>query len=121
MKVLLDMNLPPRMAAMLGHDGFEAVHWNEVGPPGAPDTDIMSWAAKNGHVVLTHDLDFGAMLAATGRLGPSVVQARLDRVTPDLLCAYFMDALRRHAEPLARGALLVIDRRRVRVRLLPLR
>jgi hypothetical protein len=31
MKILLDMNLPPRWVEFLQHEGFEAVHWSTVG------------------------------------------------------------------------------------------
>ena len=36
----------------------------------------MAFAGANGCVVLTHDLDFGAILAATQGRKPSVVQIR---------------------------------------------
>ena len=36
----------------------------------------MGFARVNGYVVLTHDLDFGAILAATHGNKPSVVQIR---------------------------------------------
>ena len=61
---------------------MEAVHWSQVGDPCAADVQIMQWAAREGFVVLTHDLDFGAMLAATQGRKPSVVQLRSDEVRP---------------------------------------
>ena len=121
MKVLLDMNLSPSMTGLLCGDGHEAVHWSEVGSPRATDAEIMSWAAEHGFVVLTHDLDFGAILAVSGKRGPSVVQARLHDVTPAALHALFSEILRSYPDKLARGALLVIDGRKTRVRILPLR
>ncbi|MFB3892252.1 MAG: DUF5615 family PIN-like protein [Phycisphaerae bacterium] len=65
------MNLSPLWAGVLSAHGWEAVHWSSVGDPRASDKVVMSWAAANGHVVLTHDLDFGAILAATGAREPS--------------------------------------------------
>ncbi|MEF8794358.1 MAG: DUF5615 family PIN-like protein [Thiohalorhabdus sp.] len=65
MKLLLDMNLSPRWTAVLSDAGFETVHWSTIGPNDAPDTQIMAFAQANGHVVVTHDLDFSAILAAT--------------------------------------------------------
>ncbi len=59
------MNLPPGWAPVLATAGFEAVHWSTVGNPEASDRAIMTWAKTNGYVVFTHDLDFGALLAAT--------------------------------------------------------
>ncbi len=42
----------------------------------------MQRALDEQRVVLTHDLDFGAMLAATGARGPSVVAVRIQDVRP---------------------------------------
>ena len=39
----------------------------------APDSDIMAFAAAGEFVVLTHDLDFGAILAVTHGEKPSVI------------------------------------------------
>jgi len=36
----------------------------------------LGWALENGHVVLTHDLDFGTALAPTHACGPSLIQIR---------------------------------------------
>jgi len=46
---------------------------------------VMGRAAANECVVLTHDLDFGAILAASQRRKPSVVQIKArDAVCPSL-------------------------------------
>lgn len=45
---------------------------------------VMGWARENGHVVFTHDLDFGTLLALTRASGPSVVQVRAHDVLPSL-------------------------------------
>jgi predicted nuclease of predicted toxin-antitoxin system len=82
MKVLLDMNLTPRWVLFLQGAGFHAQHWSQIGRPDAPDDEIMSFAAKNAFVVLTHDLDFSAILAATQGNKPSVVQIRAQETTP---------------------------------------
>jgi predicted nuclease of predicted toxin-antitoxin system len=73
-KRLVDMNLSPTWVERLNAAAFSAVHWSVVGRMGAPDTEIMAYAAKHGYVVLTHDLDFSAILAATQGTKPSVVQ-----------------------------------------------
>jgi predicted nuclease of predicted toxin-antitoxin system len=41
MKLLLDMNLPPRWVRFLQDEGFEAVHWSTVGDPTANDATVM--------------------------------------------------------------------------------
>ena len=76
MKLLLDMNLAPMWVGFLQEEGFEAVHWSNVGDPRASDATIMGWARRGGYVVFTHDLGFSALLALTEAAGPSVVQVR---------------------------------------------
>ncbi len=45
--------------------GHDAMHeWN-IGDPRASAQSIMAWAATNGYITFTHDLDFGAILATT--------------------------------------------------------
>lgn len=121
MRILVDMNLSPRWAALLTAAGLEAVHWSTLGPANATDAAITAFARSNDYVVLTHDLDFSAILAATHGDKPSVVQVRADDVSPDAIGKTVIDALGQMADELERGALLTIDPRRTRLRLLPLR
>ena len=120
MKLLVDMNLSPRWAAVLVDAGLEAVHWSTLGAKNAPDTEIMAYAKTFGYVVLTHDLDFGAILAATHGDKPSVVQIRADNVSPDVIATQIIAALRQMAPELEEGALLTVDANRTRLRVLPL-
>ncbi len=74
MKILVDMNLSPFWVPFLARHGFEAWHWSTVGRPSAPDAEILAFARINNFVILTHDLDFGMLLAAQPTRGPSVIQ-----------------------------------------------
>jgi predicted nuclease of predicted toxin-antitoxin system len=121
MKVLLDMNLPPRWVGFLRQEGFEAVHWSAVGDPRASDATIMAWARDNGFVVFSHDLDFSALLAATQAVGPSVVQVRTQDVMPESIGRDIVRVLRLRATELAQGAIVSIDKVTSRVRVLPIR
>lgn len=120
MRVLIDMNLSPRWVDVLAQRGIEAVHWSSVGPMNAPDTQIMAYARANDFVVLTHDLDFSAILAATHGDKPSVAQIRADDISPDTIGQQVAGALQQMQAELAEGALLTIDPNRTRLRLLPL-
>jgi predicted nuclease of predicted toxin-antitoxin system len=64
-KLLIDMNLSPLWVDFLTSAGIDTAHWASVGERDALDTEIMAYAAAEDYVVLTHDLDFGAILAAT--------------------------------------------------------
>ena len=119
MKILIDMNLSPVWESVLKDAGWEAVHWSRIGEPSASDKEIMAWAKTNGHVVFTHDLDFGAILAATKAECPSVIQVRTQDVNPRHMCDIIVSALGRFQEHLKRGALISIDEKKSRVRILP--
>jgi predicted nuclease of predicted toxin-antitoxin system len=114
------MNLSPVWVDFLLGEGFEAVHWSNVGAGSASDAEVMGWAAGHGHIVITCDLDFPAILAATGRKQPSVILIRSDILTPAAIGGIFLAAVRRLQLELLRGAVLSLDARRARLRVLPL-
>lgn len=120
MKVVVDMNLSPDWCKVLRQDGWEAIHWSEIGKPTARDDEILSYAKQHRYAVFTHDLDFGAILAATRANGPSVIQVRAQ----DTLSVQFHDliarSLRRFQAELEAGAIIVVEQSRARVRILPL-
>jgi predicted nuclease of predicted toxin-antitoxin system len=120
MKLLVDMNLSPRWVGVMADAGIEAKHWSTLGAYNAPDTEIMAYANTNNYVVLTHDLDFSAILAATHGEKPSVVQIRAEDVSPDTIAKQVIAALRQMASELEDGALLTVDPNRTRLRVLPL-
>jgi predicted nuclease of predicted toxin-antitoxin system len=92
-----------------------------VGRVDAADIEIMAHAAKHNYVVLTHDLDFSAILAATQGTKPSVVQIRSDNLSPTAIGEPLIAALQQMTRELAAGALLTVDPGRTRLHLLPLR
>ena len=120
MRLLIDMNLSPRWVGLLNGAGVEAAHWSTLGAINAPDSEIMAYAAAHGYVVLTHDLDFGSILAATHGEKPSVVQIRAADVSPDVIGRQVIIALGQMAAELEEGALLTVDPNRTRLRVLPL-
>ncbi len=120
MKLLIDMNLSPRWVDVLIAADIPAIHWSSVGPHDAPDVEIMDYARQHGYVVLTHDLDFGAILAATQGRTPSVVQIRAPDPSPEAIGPSVISALRHVRAELETGALVTFEPARVRLTLLPL-
>src|SRR5947208_4092467 len=110
--LVVDMNRSVEWVAELAKHGWSAVHWSTVGDPRADDAVIMAWALANGHVVFTHDLDFGTTLALTHAAGPSVLQLRGQSVLPEDVGPVVIAALRQYDAELAAGALVVVDVRR---------
>jgi len=120
MKLLLDMNLPARWEKYLTDVGFEAVHWSRLGTAAASDDEIIVKARVEGYVIFTRDLDFGAIMFFTRADKPSIVQVRTKDARPECIGADVISALRQVEKELEEGALLIIDPRHSRLRLLPL-
>ena len=121
MKIVLDMNIPPIWVQYLNDAGHDAIHWSNIGNIRAEDTEIMEWARINKHIVFTHDLGFGGLLYATGAKAPSVIQLRVENILPSSVGNELLETLKIATEELNNGALITIDPRRQRMRILPLR
>jgi len=113
------MNLSPGWVEFLVNSGFQAAHWSDIGHGDESDAELMRWAAEHAHILLTADLDFSAILAATQRRQPSVVQIRADVPTPAAIGEKVISALRQAREDLERGAIISVDTVRARLRILP--
>lgn len=118
--ILIDVNLSPMWVPYLLATGFDAVHWSTVGDTRASDREIMDWAVTQDRMGLTHDLDFGTMLAMTHDSGPSVLQIRGEDVLPDHLGPLVLATLTKYQSEFASGALVVVSEARLRVRILPI-
>lgn len=121
MKILIDMNLSPEWVDTFAAENIESVHWSNVGDPRAEDTEIMEYARANGYIVFTHDLDFGTILALTQTESPSVIQVRTQDILPSHLARIIIPVLHNNESFLSKGALIVVDETRARVRILPLK
>jgi len=115
------MNLSPLWKNRLAELSIESDHWSNVGAANSSDTEIMAYAKANSLIVLTQDLDFSAILAATNGELPSVVQIRGSEVSCEVIGNQVVAALIQMTAELESGALLSIDPTRTRMRLLPLR
>jgi predicted nuclease of predicted toxin-antitoxin system len=120
MKIIVDMNLSPSWVRVLQAHGWDSVHWSEVGEATASDHAVLNWAREHGYALLTRDLDFGTILAATQTHGPSVIQVRAQDVLPAHLEPLIVRAMREHEAEIEAGALVAVEESRSRVRILPL-
>jgi predicted nuclease of predicted toxin-antitoxin system len=119
MKILIDMNLSPEWVEIFKQQDWDAIHWSEAGDIKATDKVIMEWAKERGYIVFTHDLDFGALLAATHSNGPSVIQVRTQDVMPQTLGSRLVQILQKYKTTLENGAFITVDEVRARVKILP--
>jgi predicted nuclease of predicted toxin-antitoxin system len=119
-KLLIDANLSPRVAAALRRAGYQACHVIDVDLACASDTQILAWAAEQERVIVSSDSDFGAILARQRRTTPSFVLLRhLNDLTPEEQAALLLANLPALAEALTAGAVATVLRDRIRLRPLP--
>jgi predicted nuclease of predicted toxin-antitoxin system len=119
MKIIVDVNLTVRWANMLSSRGIEAVHWTTIGAANAQDTEIMSYARKNGYSVFTNDLDFSAILVSTRASSPSVIQIRAEDTRPEAHLERVAEALKKYSTAIEQGTIITIDPNKTRIHILP--
>ena len=66
MKFLADMGISPKIVGFLQQLGHQAVHLQQQGLHRLKDSQILEKARNEECILLTHDLDFGDLLAASG-------------------------------------------------------
>src|SRR5207248_1530916 len=96
--------------------GHDATHLEELDLRTLPDVDIFRMAREQSRIVLTFDLDFADITAATNATFPSVVVFRLRFGRSARVMERLSAVLSSAAAALERGALVVADETRIRVR-----
>lgn len=119
MKFLLNMNLPRELGKRLHRDGHAYRHAADIGLSRAEDTEIIREAVKSKEVILTHDLDYGDLLAFSGDTEPSVVIFRVVNTHVDNLFRCLVSRWNEIEKPLQQGAIVIIEDAAFRIRELP--
>jgi len=120
-RFLLNMNLPRSLGQRLTEEGHTCRHAGDLGMAQAADKDIMAEAARNRETILTHDLDYGHLLAFSGDTAPSVIIFRLRNTHPEVLFTRVMAVWPKVERPLEEGAIVILEDAALRVRPLPIR
>lgn len=81
---------------------------------------IMQRATRHGCVILTHDMDFNALLYGTQGAGPSVVIFRGTDTSPESVLQPMLRVLNQFEAELSEEALISMGRHSARIRRLPL-
>lgn len=114
---LADENISPESASFVTTLGFPCRSLSRDGPHGLSDRQIVALARQEGHVILTHDLDFGEIyyFASEGQIGILVLRLRHQTVEAvnDVL-GRFLDSEVFPPEQL-RGSLVVLSETTYRV------
>ncbi|MDZ7292078.1 MAG: DUF5615 family PIN-like protein [candidate division KSB1 bacterium] len=121
MKFLVDMGISPKSADFLRSLGYDAVHLLDQGLGRLPDPDILEKARMEGRVLLTHDLGFGELVAASGTQLPSVIIFRLNNMKPERVDQYLREIISKHQDALVQGVIMSVTEGKIRVHHLPLK
>ena len=120
MRFLADMGVSQQVVAWLRANGHDAVHLRDEGLQRLPNGEIFQKAGREQRIVLTFDLDFGEILAASAGQIVSVVRFRLRNTRADFVIQRLDDVLNRSSTELSQGAIVVVEDGRHRVRKLPI-
>ena len=120
MRFLADMGVDQRIVDWLRTQGHDAIHLREQGLHRAADADIFAKAIAEDRIVLTFDLDFGEILALAGAAVVSVVLFRLYNTRTPFVQKRLEAVLAADATALEKGAIIVVEDGRHRVRDLPI-
>ncbi|MCL4820293.1 MAG: DUF5615 family PIN-like protein [Vicinamibacteria bacterium] len=119
-RFVLDMGIAESTGQLLRAAQHDVVHLREVGLERLSDDGIVAKAQAERRVIVTHDLDFGRIVALSGRSVPSVVTLRLSDMRPSRVNLALEAALREAGPALQGGALVTITDRGIRIRKLPI-
>lgn len=119
MRLLIDNALSPVVAQQLTESGYDTLHVRDVGLSSASDVEILALAGREERIIISADTDFGTLLTLRRKTKPSFILLRGDiERRPELQAAALIRELPALEEHLTAGAIVVITKDRIRMRLL---
>jgi predicted nuclease of predicted toxin-antitoxin system len=120
MRLLCDMGVALRVVQWLRQHGHDAAHLRDEGLQRLPNGDIFKKARAEGRALITCDLDFGDIVAASGGQLPSVIVLRLRNMSAEHVIERLARVLEDSGNAILAGAVIAVEEDRHRVRNLPL-
>jgi predicted nuclease of predicted toxin-antitoxin system len=117
---LADMGVSLRVVDWLRSSGHDTIHLRDEGWQSLSNGEIIQKAIREERIVLTFDLDFGEIVAASRATSVSVVLFRLRNTRADFVIRRLKIVLGQSAQELAQGAVVLVEDERHRVRKLPI-
>jgi predicted nuclease of predicted toxin-antitoxin system len=120
MRLLADAHVSPRTVEFLRTLGHDVHAVADVLPPASPDEAIVHLAVRDTRIILTHDLDFSAIIALGGERFPSLISLRLSSSRIERVNSVLERVLPQIEAALLAGSIVTVEDQRIRVRALPL-
>ena len=119
MRFIADICMDVRVATWLNAQGHDATHLRDQGLQRLPDGEIFDKAIAESRVVVTFDLDFGEIVALCKGRKAGVVLFRLRNTRTDFVIQRLSTVISECADALTRGAIVIVEESRRRVREFP--
>lgn len=119
MRFLADMGVAGRIVDWLRAKGHDVKHLREEGLQRISDREVFQKAVAEGRILITFDLDFGEIVALSWGRATSVILFRLHNTRTPHVIERLEKVLSDSSETLERGAIVVVEESRYRVRYLP--
>lgn len=119
MKFLLDMGIARSTAEYLRRQGHNALHLRDEHLQRLPDEQIITKARAEERIIITHDLDFSRLIALSQQPMPSAITMRMNNMQPENVNQHLLEVISHFETELSAGALVSVNERGIRVRLLP--
>lgn len=116
--VLLDQNVPQSIVAWLKQKrpNWQVVHVASTALSGKPDRDIFEWAQRNHAIIVTYDEDFADQRSFPVHQHHGIIRLRVWPTTIEETQRALARLLEEFSDDEITGALVIIDRHRIRLR-----
>ena len=108
-----------RVASWLNSHGHDATHLRDEGLQRLPNGDIFEKAIAESRVIVTFDLDFGEIVALSKGRKTGVILFRLRNTRASFVIQRLGNVISECADALARGAIVIVEETRQRIREFP--
>jgi predicted nuclease of predicted toxin-antitoxin system len=119
-RFLADTGVDVRLVEWLRRRGHDAVHLRDEGLQRAPDEAVFAKALAEDRIVLTFDLDFGDLAVLLREPTARVILFRLRDTRTTHIIERLETVLAGSSDALARGAVVIVEEGRQRIRYLPI-
>jgi predicted nuclease of predicted toxin-antitoxin system len=113
------MCMDVRITSWLNSHGHEATHLRDQGLQRLPNGAIFDKGIAESRVIVTFDLDFGEIVALSKGRKTGVVLFRLRNTRVSFVIQRLSEVIAECSDALARGAVVIVEETRHRVREFP--